>query len=139
MIHLPNFIITCRKFHYVSRFKPETSLLKLLDTPVSFCVNYILTIGEKHNKKNIESLNLTRKVNIFRLWRKKIVLLTCLLMEAELFLLECLLNSPWEVWLILEPATNIYFRLRFSVNSMNTYPSLKSGDWNFLAINNLLK
>ena len=28
--------------------------------------NY-LTIGERHNKKNIESLNLTRKENLLRL------------------------------------------------------------------------
>ena len=28
-------------------------------------------IGEWPNKKNIESLNLTQKVNIFRLWRGK--------------------------------------------------------------------
>ena len=30
-----------------------------------------LTIGERPNKKNIESLNLTRKVNLLRLWRGK--------------------------------------------------------------------
>ena len=33
-----------------------------------------MTIGEWPNKKNIESLNLTRKVNIFRLWRGKNIL-----------------------------------------------------------------
>ena len=30
-----------------------------------------MTIGERPNKKNIKSLNLTRKVNILRLWREK--------------------------------------------------------------------
>ena len=30
-----------------------------------------MTVGEWPNKKNIESINLTRKVNIFRLWRGK--------------------------------------------------------------------
>ena len=29
------------------------------------------TIGERPNKKNIESLDLTRKVNLLRLWRGK--------------------------------------------------------------------
>ena len=32
-------------------------------------------IGERPNKKNIESFNLTQKVNIFRLWRGKVFFL----------------------------------------------------------------
>ena len=35
--------------------------------------NY-LTIGERPSKKNIESLDLTWKVNLLRLWREKAVL-----------------------------------------------------------------
>ena len=34
-----------------------------------------LTIGERPNKKNIESLNLTRKVNILRLLRGNVILM----------------------------------------------------------------
>ena len=34
-----------------------------------------MTIGERPNKKNIESLNLTRKVNLLRLWRGKYFLM----------------------------------------------------------------
>ena len=33
-----------------------------------------MTIGETPNKKNIESLNFTRKVNLLRLWRGKILI-----------------------------------------------------------------
>ena len=33
-----------------------------------------LTIGERPKKKNIESLDLTRKVKLLRLWRGKCIL-----------------------------------------------------------------
>ena len=36
---------------------------------IYFSCQINLTIGERPNKKNVESLNLTRKVNILRLWR----------------------------------------------------------------------
>ena len=38
---------------------------------ISFSCEINLTIGENPNKKNIESLNLTHKVNLLRLWRGK--------------------------------------------------------------------
>ena len=36
---------------------------------ICFSCQINLTIGERPNKKNIESLNLTRKENLLRLWR----------------------------------------------------------------------
>ena len=38
---------------------------------ICFSCQINLTIGDRPNKKNIESLNLTRKVNILRLLRAK--------------------------------------------------------------------
>ena len=42
---------------------------------ICFSCQISVTIGERPNKKNIESLNLTRKVKFLMLWRGKSVLI----------------------------------------------------------------
>ena len=41
---------------------------------ICFSSQINLTTGERPNKKNIESLNLTWKVNLLRLWRGKLII-----------------------------------------------------------------
>ena len=51
---------------WIKQYFPHKMLKK-----ISFKCQINLTIGEEPNKKNIESLNLTQKENLLRLWREK--------------------------------------------------------------------
>ena len=68
-----------------------------------------MTIGEWPNKKNIESLNLTRNVNIFRRWLGKIFLLVLHIWNTKapkiqcricIFSVMCILIGSLTVWVM---------------------------------------
>ena len=58
----------------LNKISTKFSTKNALRKKIYFSSQINLTIGERPNNKNIESLNLTRKVNLLRLWRGKIIL-----------------------------------------------------------------
>ena len=57
-------------FKWIKQYFPRKMLKK-----ICFSCKINLTIGERPNKKYIESLNLTRKANLLRLWRGNTIIL----------------------------------------------------------------
>ena len=68
-----------------------------------------LTLGERPNKKNIESLNWTRKVNILRLWRGNYLI--CF--SATNFILENLRSNldRYTKFLYLEQRLELFLKI----------------------------
>ena len=64
---------TIKYYGYTRKYRWDYSLFRL--KIVVYMSNQFM-IGESPNKKNKKSLDLTRKVNILRLWRGKIMLLS---------------------------------------------------------------
>ena len=68
-VHIKAFWYTIVLFKWIKLYFPRKRLKKIC---FSYQIN--LTIGERPNKKNIESRDLIRKVNLLRLWREKIII-----------------------------------------------------------------
>ena len=67
--------ISALKFHFLGLFTIYKRIKQYFPCKrlkkIYFSCHINLTIGERPNKKNIESLYLTWKINILRLWREK--------------------------------------------------------------------